>query len=506
MFYWKSNVPEPPRAAAEPADPGLHLGAHGWESEDSIPWQRDLLSLFVRNQLKVSLALPIIALMLAAASVIWTKPINAAAWLGCMLACQGVQLWMCRHYEQSDKEKARLNEWIGMLAASEFLYAACWSLPLFTFWEPGDPLQHIFLIGTLMAVAALRVMIASNFMPIVIAGTGFITLNILIRCIAEGGALYLALGGMAIVLELFFILLARRLQDNARDMLIAKAQRERLIEELRRARDQAEAARERAEEASRAKSRFLATMSHELRTPLNAIMGFSEILSAEMMGPHAVSIYKDYADDIHLSGHYLLNLINDILDLSRIEAGRQEIQDEPVSLSRIGRDCVKLLSIRARAKRQKLTQSLPDDVSLIRGDERSLRQIWLNLLTNAIKFTPEGGEIAASVQALPNGAVSMSVRDNGPGIPSHEIEAAMSAFSRGSQAARKAVDGAGLGLPIVHGLVKLYGADMRIKSQVGRGTEVIVTFPPRRVILVAPQVPYVEATTESQQKLIALTA
>jgi len=506
MFNWKSIGPGSSRAAAHKADADEPSLVPIWESADSIPWQRDLLTLFVRNQLRVSLALPLIALLLASTSLFWTKPLNATAWLGCIFACQGLQLWMCRHYEQSDKDPARLGEWIGMLAASEFLYASCWSLPLYILWEPGNDLQNIYLIGTLMAVAAVRIMIASNFMPIVVAGTGFITFNILVRCIVEAEPLYVVLGGMAIVLELFFIQLARRLQDSAREMLIFKAQRERLIEELRQARDQAEAARERAEEASRAKSRFLATMSHELRTPLNAIMGFSEILSHEMMGPHAVSVYKDYAGDIHLSGHYLLNLINDILDLSRIEAGRQEIQDEPVSLTRIGRDSLKLLSIRARAKRQTVVESLPDNVAMIRGDERSIRQIWLNLLSNAIKFTPEGGEIGMTVQARPDGAVAMSVRDNGPGIPSHEIEVAMSAFSRGALASRKAIEGAGLGLPIVHGLVKLYGADMRIRSHAGRGTEVIITFPPRRVILVAPSIPFVAAATKTQQKLIALTA
>ncbi|MGE0212031.1 MAG: sensor histidine kinase [Parvibaculaceae bacterium] len=506
MFDWNLVQALRRKIDAAAQTPGSPLLIPIWESEEAIPWQRDLLTIFVRNQLRVSLALPLIALLLSAASLLWTEPANAVAWFGCMLACQGVQLWICRHYEQSDKDASRLGEWIGMLAASEFLYAACWSLPLYTIWEQGNSLQHIFLITTLMAVAAVRIMIASNFMPIVVAGTGFITFNIMVRCILEAQPLYVVLGGMAFVVELFFLQLSRRLQETARDMLIFKAQREKLIEELKRARDQAEAARERAEEASRSKSRFLATMSHELRTPLNAIMGFSEILSQEMMGPHAVTVYKDYADDIHRSGHYLLALINDILDLSRIEAGRHEIQDEPVSLVKIGRDCAKLLAIRARQKRQTVREVLPDEVPMIRGDERSVRQIWLNLIGNAIKFTPERGEIVLSVASLPDGAVALSVRDNGPGIPQHEIEVAMGAFSRGSMATRKAIDGAGLGLPIVQGLSKLYGAEMRIRSKPAWGTEVTVTFPPRRVILVAPTAPQVEAATSSQKRLIALTA
>src|SRR5262249_46365241 len=144
--------------------------------------------------------------------------------------------------------------------------------------------------------------------------------------------LYIALGAIAIALEIFFIQISLRLQSVARDMLIFKAQKEQLIEALAQQKDRAEEARTQAEEASKAKSQFLATMSHELRTPLNAILGFSEILGQEMFGPHKVEAYKNYAADIHASGNYLLNLINDILDLSRIEAGRRDLEEAPISL------------------------------------------------------------------------------------------------------------------------------------------------------------------------------
>jgi two-component system, cell cycle sensor histidine kinase PleC len=487
-----------PEAASRPDSP----------RDGEEQWQQDLLVLFVRNQLRVSLALPLIAMVFAAASLSWTSPVVTGAWLACVLACQGVQLWLCRQHQQSDGQAHSHVEWTGNLTASETLLACCWALPLYLFWEPGNYVQHIALIGGLLVVIAVRILIAGNFMPVVIAGTGFITINIVLRCIIEAEPAYITLAAMAVTTELFFIQLSRRLQETSHEMLIFKAERERLIGELQEAMDQTEAARAKAEEANRAKSRFLATMSHELRTPLNAIMGFSEVLSTEMMGPHAVSIYKDYSHDIHHSGHYLLNLINDILDLSRIEAGRLEIEDEPVHVGRLGRDCAKLISLRIEQRRQELRQNFPVDEPMILGGERSIRQIWLNLLSNAIKFTPAGGTLEMAVRMHPSGALTMSVSDNGPGIPANEMEAALGPFNRGAQASRKAIDGAGLGLPIVNGLAKLYGAELAINSTPGQGTEVIVTFPPARV-LSGPEstaLYHLNVASPSQRRLIAVTA
>jgi two-component system cell cycle sensor histidine kinase PleC len=478
-----------------------------WESSENVDWDRDLLQIFVRNQMRVFLATPMLALIFAFVGLLYTTPLNVGAWLISCIGCQGIQLYLCKTYLNNERKDFRMTEWIGMLAASEFLIGACWSIPLFVFWESTSPLQHMFLIASLMAVIAVRIMIAANFMPVVIAGTGFMTFNVAIRCILEGDTLSVALGAMAIALEIFFIQLAQRLQEISRDMLIFKAQKERLIEELRVEKEKAEEARVKAEEANRAKSTFLATMSHELRTPLNAILGFSEILSHEMFGPHKVEAYKNYAHDIHSSGHYLLNLINDILDLSRIEAGRQEMQEEPIDLQKSVDEALHVVELRAQQKQQSVIAQIEAGLPKLLADRRSVQQMWLNLLSNAIKFTPEGGKIEAKAFRGPAGSLCISVRDNGPGIPSRELEAAMGAFSRGSLATTKAIDGAGLGLPIVKGLITLHDGDMRIHSAPGLGTEVVVSFPSRRVldgprgeVMSAPGV-----KTTSQRKLIALT-
>jgi two-component system cell cycle sensor histidine kinase PleC len=477
-----------------------------WEHGDSLPWERDLLTLFVRNQIRVVLAVPLLAGLFALVSLLWTSPLHAGAWFVSASGCQAIQYFLCRQYLQNDKIRSGQTEWIGMLAASEFLIAACWSLPLFLFWNTGSDFQHVYLVATIMAVIAVRIMIAANFMPIIIAGTGFMTFNVAIRCILEGAPLYVALGAMAIGLQIFFIQVAARLQSIARDMLIFKAQKERLLVELRREKERADEARARAEEASQAKSLFLATMSHELRTPLNAIMGFSEILSHEMFGPHGVEAYKGYAGDIHTSGHYLLTLINDILDLSRIEAGRQDLHDEPIALANSLKDAVRVIEMRLSEKNTSLALNIDERLPKVMADRRALHQIWLNLLSNAIKFTPAGGKIEVSAERTPEDGLAVHVRDTGPGIPAHEVEAALGAFSRGAYATRKAIDGAGLGLPIVKGLISLHGGTFDIKARAGGGTEATIVFPGQRVlggprgeVLSAP------AATQSQRKLIAIT-
>lgn len=247
-------------------------------------------------------------------------------------------------------------------------------------------------------------------------------------------------------------------------------------------------ARRRAEEANLAKSRFLATMSHELRKPLNAILGFSEVLKSELFGPHQVPAYKEDSNDIHSSGQHLLMLINEILDLSRVEAGRYELREESVSIANVVEDCRHLLSLRAKNRSLTVTESIEPDLPRIWADERAIRQVTLNLLTNAIKFTPQGGTITIKVGWTASGGQYISIRDTGPGIPPEEIPVIMSSFGRGSLAQKNADEGSGLGLPIVKGLIELHGGTFTIKSEVRVGTEVIVVLPPERVIDALPAI------------------
>src|SRR5262249_17367276 len=247
---------------------------------------------------------------------------------------------------------------------------------------------------------AVRIMISANFMPIIVAGTGLITFLLALRCITESGYRYSGLGALAIGCQVFFALVARKLQETARDMFIFKAQKDELFSQLIVERDRAENAkadaereRLRAEEASKAKSQFLATMSHELRTPLNAILGFSEVIGREMFGRHEISAYKTYANDIHNSGTYLLSLVNDILDLTRIEAGRRDMNDEPLVIADSLEHVKNFVDFKLKEKSQGLSVDIQANLPKIMVDHRAVRQIWINLLSNAAKFSPEGGKI-----------------------------------------------------------------------------------------------------------------
>ena len=242
------------------------------------------------------------------------------------------------------------------------------------------------------------------------------------------------------------------------------------------------AAKRESDLANQAKSEFLAGMSHELRTPLNAIMGFSEIISLETFGSVGSPRYKEYADDIHESGAYLLNLIGDILDLSKIEAGRYVLDKTEIKLADVAASCVRMVDEQAEAAQCAIETDIPDFLPLLRADERACHQIILNLLSNSIKFTPPGGRISLKSGVVSEGGLWLSVADNGIGIPAHEIPRVTEPFTQIDGSLTRTQKGTGLGLSLVHSLCTLHGAALNIESELGKGTEVMVRFPARHVI------------------------
>ena len=253
--------------------------------------------------------------------------------------------------------------------------------------------------------------------------------------------------------------------------------REAMEQELIRAKNKAEA-------ASRAKSEFLANMSHELRTPLNAIIGFAEIINRRTFGS-ASEKYPEYAGDIYNSGTHLLGLINDILNLAKLEAGKFQLQEEDVDLERTIEASMNLIEGPARQSNIRLSVTLDPEALMLRADERRLRQILINLLSNAVKFTPEGGSVSVKSMRR-NGGLTISVSDTGIGMAPENIPTALSPFDQIERKVRRKQEGTGLGLPLAKQLVELHGGTLTIESRVDVGTTVTVLLPPARMIAPRP--------------------
>lgn len=236
-----------------------------------------------------------------------------------------------------------------------------------------------------------------------------------------------------------------------------------------------------AEAANRAKSEFLANMSHELRTPLNAIVGFSEVLQDDRLDARTGFKYREYARDIHNSGQHLLGIINNILDLSKIEAGKHVLKETLVAPASVVEAAARLVRVRADAAGLDFDVQLATDRVGLRGDVLAMEQMLVNLLTNAIKFTPRGG-ISLTGGLAPDGCYRFVVADTGIGMLPQEIEVAMTPFGMVESAFSRRRQGTGLGLPIVASLAKLHGAKLEIVSEPGSGTQVMLTFPAVRVV------------------------
>jgi PAS domain S-box-containing protein len=247
------------------------------------------------------------------------------------------------------------------------------------------------------------------------------------------------------------------------------------VTELHRAKEQAEL-------ANRAKSEFLANMSHELRTPLNAIMGFAQMMKQQTFGPVGDLRYEEYTAGIFESGEHLLSIISDILDLSRIEAGRAEIDEQSLNVIDEVEACMRFVRVRSDEANLDLKIEIPEGFPQLRADQRMIRQMLTNLLSNAVKFTPAGGRIAVRAIATNDERMNLIVADTGIGIAQEDISKALSSFVQIESTMNRRYEGTGLGLPLVKSLVELHDGELEIESEVGVGTSVSLSFPNERVV------------------------
>ena len=387
----------------------------------------------------------------------------------------------CRQFLAEPKDQINIGSWRLRFILLDLFFGLSWMFILIRPVGVEDE-SGTFMLFVMLLVVAMSSMLASSVPIAVFASTMPVSAAVALDFAIRENLHDYILAIMAVTTQGYFSLLAHRLYSATLATLEARAEKDALIGELEASKAISDEARRRAEAANIAKSRFLAQMSHELRTPLNAILGFSEVMKGEIFGPHQVPAYKDDAADIHNSGVHLLGLINEILDLSRIEAGRYELNEEAVLLAHVVGECAHLLAMRAKSRGLTIHELYENDMPQLWVDARAVRQICLNLLGNAIKFTPRGGEIWVKVGWTASGGQYFTVQDTGSGIPEEEIPIVLASFGQGSNAIKSAEQGAGLGLPIAKSLVDLHGGTFTLKSKLRIGTEVIVTFPPERVM------------------------
>ena len=441
----------------------------------------ELLRQYAQTRLSASLVILLLVGTVGFLSSLWTGAATAGAWTIAVLIIHFVITRTCRQFLAEHPTEAAARRWRLRFIMLDLFYGLAW---MFILIHPvgTDESSSTFMLFVMLLVVAVSSMLASSLPMAVYAATIPVTAAIALDFALQGTLRDYILSAMAVTAEGYFALLAYRLHSTTLATLMARAEKDALIGELEQAKAISDEARGRAEAANISKSRFLAQMSHELRTPLNAILGFSEVMKSEVFGEHSVPAYKEYSGDIHNSGVHLLGLINEILDLSRIEAGRYELNEESVSLAAVVEDCHHLLKLRATNRGITIHEVFEQDMPRIWADERAVRQICLNLLSNAIKFTPPAGEIWLKVGWTASGGQYMTCKDSGPGIPEEEIPIVLASFGQGSNSIKSAEQGAGLGLPIAKSLIDLHGGTFTLRSKLRIGTEVIVTFPPERVV------------------------
>jgi len=380
-------------------------------------------------------------------------------------------------YRRSANDPHTLAQWRLRLMGINIFVSAAWGSAPWLLWDEVNNSNHVFIALMCLAIVARMVVNRSNHVAFFLASFLPLATLLFARFMISFQPTDLILAALVPLYGIQVFLDSNHISMRWDDESLMRFSFEDMSRELEEARDDALMKRTEAETANASKTAFLANMSHELRTPLNAILGFSEIIARECLGPVGSPRYKEYAGDIHTSGSHLLSLINDLLDVAKIEAGRMEIEPQMIETGRALDGALKFVGPKARERNQSLTITVDDAAAVLFADERALKQIVINLVTNSVKFTRDGGRIDVAARRNENGDFELTVADNGAGVPKEKLDRIFKPFSRVDNRYDSENAGTGLGLSLVRGLAELHGGRAWMESELGKGTRVHVVFP-----------------------------
>ena len=374
------------------------------------------------------------------------------------------------------KSPHRVRLWETVFVSEQFLIGLSWGAMTWLLWVPDNAVNHALILVPLVAVLISNASSANSW-SLYVAGVLPLMGLSLPRMLSGGVPANVGLAVLLTTAFIYTLVVVLNAMHQSRVLLSSRFANEDLTDERRRAHDAALKKQAEAEAANAAKSSFLANMSHELRTPLNAIIGFSDLIEQEAFGPVGQSRYRDYAGDIQSAGRHLLGIIDDILDVAKIEAGQMSVAPEFLDAPGVIEHGLRVLRPKLQAKKQILTIKFEGERDQLYADERAFRQIVYNLISNATKFTQIGGEITVTGRGLEDGGFELCVADNGPGFDPALLERVFEAFNQLDKRYSRQQGGTGLGLSLVRGLTALHGGRVWIETAPGNGCKVSVRFP-----------------------------